>query len=126
MRFGNFIKLVLLSKSSRRITVCKQRNLKAALKDARKTSDNYDVRELSWEEVERLTCNFSEVIAYGGLSTVYLGASTTSSSVPAAFKIQNSSERLDQIFKEELNINLRIQHDNIVKLHGYCSSQGKS
>ncbi|CAM8919610.1 unnamed protein product [Rhodiola kirilowii] len=122
MRFLKGIRFILWSKSSRRKTEHKPQSLRMEIEEE-KRSESSVVKELSWEEVERLTGHLSKVIGYGGFSTVYLGTSPISSATPAAFKMQISSERLDQIFKEELNINLRIQHDNIVKLHGYCDCQ---
>ncbi|KAI3469052.1 hypothetical protein Pfo_025715 [Paulownia fortunei] len=68
----------------------------------------------SWEEIQRLTMNFSLVIGYGGISTVYLAEFPDSST--AAVKIQCSSERLNQTYKQELEILLRLHHPNIVKL----------
>nr|GME17548.1 probable receptor-like protein kinase At1g33260 [Ipomoea batatas] len=78
------------------------------------------VRRFSREEVERLAANFarSRVIAYGGFSTVYLGK--FSDSMPAAMKIvDGSSERLQRIFRQELEILLKIRHDNIVRILGF-------
>uniref|UniRef100_A0A7N0TA08 non-specific serine/threonine protein kinase n=1 Tax=Kalanchoe fedtschenkoi TaxID=63787 RepID=A0A7N0TA08_KALFE len=118
------IRLNLWSKSRQRIMECKSQNLQMVEDDV-KRPENRVVKELSWEEVERLTGNLSKVIDHGGFSTVYLGTCPSSSTAVAAFKIQNSSEKLDQIFKEELNINLHIQHDSIVKLIGYCNGQAR-
>nr|GME00975.1 probable receptor-like protein kinase At1g33260 [Ipomoea batatas] len=78
------------------------------------------VWRFSREEVERLAANFarSRVIAYGGFSTVYLGK--FSDSMPAAMKIvDGSSERLQRIFRQELEILLKIRHDNIVRILGF-------
>ncbi|PPR89020.1 hypothetical protein GOBAR_AA31661 [Gossypium barbadense] len=40
--------------------------------------------------------------------------------VKGAVKVHISDDRLIQVFKQELDILLRLQHDNIVKLLGYC------
>ncbi|CAM8978701.1 unnamed protein product [Rhodiola kirilowii] len=85
------------------------------------------VRQLSWDEVNILTNGFEKVIDSGGFSVVYYGTlpfnPKFSSAVGAAFKVQNSSERLNQVFKEELSILLKLNHPNIVKLYAYCDDQ---
>ncbi|KAF5477923.1 hypothetical protein F2P56_004529 [Juglans regia] len=90
--------------------------------DDLKRKDYGSVRKFTWDEVERLTMNFSEVIGSGGFSTVYLAQLQGSSLGMAlgAIKIHIGSERLNQLFKQELDILLRLRHENIVKLLGYC------
>ncbi|CAB4280365.1 unnamed protein product [Prunus armeniaca] len=83
-------------------------------------SGNFSVRKLSWDEIERSTNNFCKVIGSGGYSNVYLARN------PSGFwaiKINNGSERLNQVFKQELDILLHLQHPHIVKLLGYCDKQ---
>ncbi|KAK4434810.1 putative receptor-like protein kinase [Sesamum alatum] len=75
----------------------------------------------SWDDIERFTMKFSIVIGYGGFSTVYLAQFPDSSS--AAVKIQCSSERLNQAYKQELGILLHVNHPNIVKLLGHCDDR---
>lgn len=85
-------------------------------------SGNFSVRKLSWDEIERSTNNFCKVIGSGGYSNVYLARN------PSGFwaiKINNGSERLNQVFKQELDILLHLQHPHIVKLLGYCDKQGQ-
>ncbi|KAH6819961.1 hypothetical protein C2S53_018120 [Perilla frutescens var. hirtella] len=77
------------------------------------------LRMFSWEEIQKLTMNFSIVIGYGGFSTVYLAKLSDSSM--AAAKIQfRCSQRLNEAYEKELEILLRINHPYIVKLIGYC------
>lgn len=76
----------------------------------------------SWEEIQKFTRNFSVVIGYGGFSTVYLAKLSDSSM--AAVKIQfRCTQRLDQAYKQELEILLKINHPYIVKLLGYCGDE---
>ncbi|KAL2237907.1 probable receptor-like protein kinase At1g33260 [Sesamum indicum] len=75
----------------------------------------------SWDDIERCTMDFSLVIGYGGFSTVYLAQFPDSSS--AAVKIQCSSERLNEAYKQELEILLHVHHPNIVKLLGHCDDR---
>ena len=80
------------------------------------------VRRFRWEEIERLTMNFKEVIGFGGYSMVYLAKFPDSTS--GAVKIYNSSERLNQVFKNELEICQKLHHAHIVKLLGFCDERG--
>lgn len=79
------------------------------------------VTRYSWSEIENLTMNFKEVIGVGGYSTVYLAKFPDSSL--GAVKIYNNSERLNQVFKSELEISQKLHHANIVKLLGYCDER---
>lgn len=81
------------------------------------------VRRFSWDEIEVLTmkCSSSRMIGYGGFSSVYLAKFLDSSL--GAVKIQCSSERLNQVYKQELEILLSVSHPNIVKLKGYCDER---
>lgn len=80
------------------------------------------VRRFGWEEVEKVTMNFSSVIGQGGYSTVYLGRFSDSSL--GALKIHSNSEWLSRVFKQELEILMQVRHENIVKLLGYCDERG--
>ncbi|KAM5571454.1 putative receptor-like protein kinase [Rosa sericea] len=90
--------------------------------DEDKKSENC-VRKFSWDEIARFTNNFSKVIGSGGYSTVYLAQSPYSGHGFLAIKIHNGSERLNQVFKQELDILLRLGHQSIVKLLGYCDDR---
>ncbi|ESQ38521.1 hypothetical protein EUTSA_v10028779mg [Eutrema salsugineum] len=71
----------------------------------------------TWDDVKALTSNFSRLIGSGGYSSIYMARSGGSDK--AALKVHVSSHRLYQIFRVELDILLRLQHPNIVKLLGY-------
>ncbi|KAL2543748.1 putative receptor-like protein kinase [Forsythia ovata] len=75
-------------------------------------------RRYTWDHLQKHTMNFSSVLGYGGFSTVYLARFPDSTM--GAVKIHSQSDRLNQAFKQELDILLHLQHDNIVKLLGYC------
>ncbi|KAB5521864.1 hypothetical protein DKX38_026183 [Salix brachista] len=79
------------------------------------------VRKYNWSEIEKLSMNFSQIVGSGGFSTVYLGHLPGSSL--GAIKIHCPSDYLNRVFKQELDILLQLQHDNIVKLLGYCDIQ---
>ncbi|GMJ00496.1 hypothetical protein HRI_003718800 [Hibiscus trionum] len=76
------------------------------------------VRKFKWEEIKDVTKDFSVVIGQGGFSNVYLA--NLSGSRQGAVKVHVGGDRLNQVFKQELDILLRLRHDNIVKLLGYC------
>lgn len=80
------------------------------------------VRKFRWEEIKAATKDFYRVIGQGGFSNVYLANLYGSSH--GAVKIHAASDRLNQVFKQELDILLRLRHDNIVKLLGYCDDLG--
>lgn len=80
------------------------------------------VTRYSWDDVEALTSNFSRLIGSGGYSSIYMAR--LSSSAKGALKVHVSSHRLYKIFKLELDILLRLQHPNIVKLLGYFDDSG--
>lgn len=83
------------------------------------------VKKYGWEDIERLTVNFTApVIGRGGFSTVYLGKLPDSTSV--AVKVHRDSERLHRAFQQELEVLLRIRHRSIVHLVGYCDKKGTS
>ncbi|PPR84790.1 hypothetical protein GOBAR_AA35918 [Gossypium barbadense] len=78
------------------------------------------VKKFSWDEIKNVTKDFSLVIGQGGFSNVYL-ANLSGNSRQGAVKVHIGGDRLNQVFKQELDILLRLRHDNIVKLLGYCN-----
>ncbi|KAE8662719.1 putative receptor-like protein kinase [Hibiscus syriacus] len=74
-----------------------------------------------WDEIKDSTKYFSRLIGQGGFSNVYLA--NLSDSTLGAVKIHVRNDRLNQVFKQELDILTRIRHDNIVKFLGYCDDQ---
>lgn len=73
------------------------------------------------DKLKNFTMNFSNsnLIACGGFSRVYL-ANFPDSSLKAVKIMDCSSERLSRMYKQELDILVQIQHDNIVKLLDHC------
>ncbi|XP_044477136.1 probable receptor-like protein kinase At1g33260 [Mangifera indica] len=78
--------------------------------------DGSSVKKYNWDDIEAFTDNFSVVIGSGGFSKVYLASLPGSSHPHGAVKI------LNQVFNQELDILLRLCHENIVKLFGYCNN----
>ncbi|KAG9455337.1 hypothetical protein H6P81_008241 [Aristolochia fimbriata] len=74
-----------------------------------------------WREIERAGKNFSWVIGEGGYSTVYLAS--FSDSTLGALKMYRGSERLNQVFQQELQVLIQVSHKNIVRLLGYCDER---
>ncbi|CAN4102993.1 unnamed protein product [Withania somnifera] len=87
-------------------------------------SKKLGVRRLfTCDEVEKFTMNMSRsrLIAYGGFSTVYLAQFPDS--MLGAVKIMDlSSERFQRVYKQELDILLQVEHENIVKFLGNCDN----
>lgn len=82
---------------------------------------DFNFKEFTWEDMKRVTKNFSKVIGLGGFSTVYLARFPDSTR--GAVKVvhgSSSSERLRRIYEQELQILLRVRHPDIVSLLGYC------
>ncbi|RAL45228.1 hypothetical protein DM860_014638 [Cuscuta australis] len=102
----------------------KARRRKRALEGRRvevSSEEDKGARIFSAKEVERVSANFSRsrVIGYGGSSTVYLGKFPDSSLAAVKTVDAGGSNRLQGIFRQELEILLRVKHDNIVKILGY-------
>lgn len=96
-------------------------------KDSGRVKDEHAgfVRKFKWDEIKDATKDFSRLIGQGGFSNVYLAnLSGNNSSTLGAVKIHVGSDRLNQVFRQELDILLRLRHDNIVKLLGYCDDLG--
>ncbi|KAK4400226.1 Salt tolerance receptor-like cytoplasmic kinase [Sesamum angolense] len=77
---------------------------------------------LCWDEIRRVTMEFSVVVGHGGFSTVYLAEFPDSSR--AAVKMQCGGQRLSRrAYRQELEILRRLRHHTIVKLLGYCDDR---
>ncbi|KAA0042618.1 putative receptor-like protein kinase [Cucumis melo var. makuwa] len=74
-----------------------------------------------WTDIETFTKNFSTLVGSGGFSTVYLAR--TAPGMAAAVKILGASERLNRMFRQELDILLQLRHRNIVNFVGYCDER---
>ncbi|KAI4372150.1 hypothetical protein MLD38_010422 [Melastoma candidum] len=69
-----------------------------------------------------MTGGFSQVIGSGGFSTVYFGRIGGSGQL-CAVKVLRGSERLKLVFRQELDILLRLRHPNIVRIVGCCDER---
>ncbi|XP_060209235.1 probable receptor-like protein kinase At1g33260 [Lycium barbarum] len=83
-----------------------------------------ELKKYTSDELKKFTMNFSNtnLIACGGFSTVYL-AKFPDSTLRAVKIMDRSSERLNRIYKQELDILVQIQHDNIIKLLDHCEDE---
>jgi Protein kinase domain len=78
--------------------------------------------QFRWTEVESMTGGFiSAVIGEGGFSTVYLARF---SKCLGAVKVCRSSERLQRLFRQELDVLRKVKHPHIVRLLGFCDERG--
>ncbi|KAG6579618.1 putative receptor-like protein kinase [Cucurbita argyrosperma subsp. argyrosperma] len=81
----------------------------------------FGARKFRWTEIEAFTKNFSTVVGSGGFSNVYLAR--TAPGMSAAVKILGASERLNRMFRQELDILLQLRHRNIVTFLGFCDER---
>ncbi|XP_031274687.1 probable receptor-like protein kinase At1g33260 [Pistacia vera] len=79
--------------------------------------DGSSTKKYSWDDIETFTNNFSVVIGSGGFSNVYLAR------LPGSIHPQGAIKILNQVFQQELDILLRLCHENIVKFLGYCNDK---
>ncbi|GJN09329.1 hypothetical protein PR202_ga27328 [Eleusine coracana subsp. coracana] len=96
-------------------------NKAAAVADDDDANKAASARQLSWSQVEAMTCGFtSAVVGEGGFSKVYLARLAGGSL--AAVKVHNrSSSSSSSAFKQELDALLRVRHHpHIVRLLGFC------
>ncbi|KAM1536204.1 hypothetical protein TB1_014301 [Malus domestica] len=103
----------------------KQNRIDVENEDHNEASGEFSVKKLRWDWIERSTDGFSKVIGTGGFSNVYLARNPDPNSGDrfCAIKVHNGSERLSRVFKQELDILLRLEHHHIVKLLGYSDNQ---
>ncbi|KAL3651064.1 hypothetical protein CASFOL_007467 [Castilleja foliolosa] len=92
----------------------------AAVDDTEEQMNYYN-----WYEIEKLSMEFCRVIGYGGFSTVYLAdhRANYNSAKAAVKRYCGGSQRLYEVYKQELDILQRLRHDHIVKLLGYCDDR---
>ncbi|TKW15106.1 hypothetical protein SEVIR_5G209500v4 [Setaria viridis] len=83
----------------------------------------YRTREFTLEFLERITNNFSmqNIVGRGGFGVIYKGVLDNGEEV-AVKKLHPMAWIGDrQLFKNELNNLMKVQHKNIVRLVGYCN-----
>ncbi|CAN6362468.1 unnamed protein product [Urochloa humidicola] len=91
--------------------------------DRIRTEDNLERKlQLSLQYLKDITNNFSSdrKIGEGGFGVVYKGVEVQSGGVIAVKKLKPILGGQDKQFKNEANLLARVNHNNIVKLIGYC------
>ncbi|KAF6156797.1 hypothetical protein GIB67_033266 [Kingdonia uniflora] len=106
-----------------RVAVTTHISISEPAKKIKDSDDKLSYKLFSWDEIQRLTRGFStsSVIGEGGFSTVYLAHFPDSTL--GAIKIPLHNERLNRLFKQELEILHHVRHDNIVNFIGYSNEQ---
>ncbi|WVZ51270.1 hypothetical protein U9M48_002427 [Paspalum notatum var. saurae] len=81
----------------------------------------YWTRVFTFEFLDRITNKFSEQnkIGSGGFGVVYKGVLDSGEEI-AVKKVHQTLRIDEELFKNELNNLMRVQHKNIVQLVGYC------
>ncbi|XP_039851397.1 G-type lectin S-receptor-like serine/threonine-protein kinase At2g19130 [Panicum virgatum] len=78
----------------------------------------------SYSELRTATNNFSERLGGGGFGTVYRGVVNGRTQIQVAVKKLEGLRQGDKQFRTEVNTLGLIQHVNLVRLVGFCSSGG--
>ncbi|XP_037423849.1 tyrosine-protein kinase JAK2-like isoform X2 [Triticum dicoccoides] len=83
--------------------------------------DLYRTREFAFEFLEHITNVFSEqnIVGRGASGVIYKGVLDNGEEV-AVKKLHQTLSIDDDLFKKEVNNVMRAQHENIVRLVGYC------
>lgn len=79
------------------------------------------ILELSWNQIEKATKNFTTIVGQGGFSTVY--RAEMADGRVGAVKMEKTRDRSRQIFKQELSVLCSLHHPNLVNLIGFCTER---
>ncbi|KAI6691929.1 hypothetical protein NL676_019639 [Syzygium grande] len=82
--------------------------------------ENLSPRLYTYEELKKVTKDFSEQIGKGAFGTVYKGTLSNGLEVVAVKKLEKIASDGDSEFQTEVKIIGRTYHRNLVKLLGYC------
>lgn len=88
---------------------------------SRLEGENSTAKELSWREIEKATRNFTTIIGEGGFSTVY--RAQFPDGTLGAVKMEKTRDRSRRAFRQELSVLLRVRHNNLVNLIGFCNER---
>ncbi|XP_048572831.1 cysteine-rich receptor-like protein kinase 26 isoform X2 [Triticum urartu] len=79
---------------------------------------DYEVRRISFQEMEHVTSNFSQKLGHDGLGAVYKGK-LEDGEVIAVKRFDERLRKLEEQFERVVNL-MKLRHKNIVRLTGYC------
>ncbi|XP_051151160.1 uncharacterized protein LOC127265424 [Andrographis paniculata] len=84
-------------------------------------ANNHDLRLFTYASIQATTRNFSteQKLGQGGFGPVYKGTTPEGQDIAVKVLSQQSGQGLQE-FKTELILISRLQHVNLVKLHGFC------
>ncbi|KAG0483914.1 hypothetical protein HPP92_011998 [Vanilla planifolia] len=86
---------------------------------AAKTVSDGNLAAFRYGDLQRVTKNFSDKLGSGGFGSVYKGALPDSKLI-AVKKLQDLIQR-DKQFRTEVSTIGKIQHINLIRLHGFCA-----
>ncbi|KAM3206213.1 hypothetical protein ACQJBY_061718 [Aegilops geniculata] len=98
-----------------------QRMNKIDIVECSSVGDLYRTREFAFEFLEHITNVFSEqnIVGHGASGVVYKGVLDNGEEI-AVKKLHQTLPIDDEQFKKEVNNVMRAEHENIVRLVGYC------
>ncbi|XP_055822866.1 G-type lectin S-receptor-like serine/threonine-protein kinase At1g11330 [Solanum dulcamara] len=98
-----------------------QRNNMESKNKARKSGDNSNLQDFSFDEMKEATNNFSfeNKLGEGGYGPVYEGKLRNGEKIAVKRLSETSSQGLEE-FENEVILTAKLQHINLVKVVGFC------
>ena len=83
-------------------------------------NDDIALRPYTYEELEKITNNFTDEVGRGALGTVYKGVILASQKPVAVKRLEKVAAEGEKEFQTELKVIGKTHHKNLVRLLGYC------
>ncbi|XP_042508184.1 G-type lectin S-receptor-like serine/threonine-protein kinase LECRK3 [Macadamia integrifolia] len=78
------------------------------------------LRSFTFDELEKVTKGFKEVVGKGAFSTVFKGTLPNDERIVAVKRLDKLFEESEREFQTEIRVIAKTHHRNLVKLIGYC------
>ncbi|KAM1935203.1 hypothetical protein ACFX15_019289 [Malus domestica] len=83
-------------------------------------NEDIALRQYTYEELEKITNNFTEEVGRGSSGTVYKGVILASQKAVAVKQLEKVAAEGEKEFQTELKVIGKTHHKNLVRLLGYC------
>ncbi|XP_009366381.2 G-type lectin S-receptor-like serine/threonine-protein kinase LECRK3 [Pyrus x bretschneideri] len=83
-------------------------------------NEDITLRPYTYEELEKITNNFTEEVGRGASGTVYKGVILASQKPVAVKRLEKVAAEGEKEFQNELKVIGKTHHKNLVRLLGYC------
>ncbi|KAB2616955.1 G-type lectin S-receptor-like serine/threonine-protein kinase RLK1 [Pyrus ussuriensis x Pyrus communis] len=83
-------------------------------------NEDIALRPYTYEELEKITNNFTEEVGRGASGTVYKGVNLASQKPVAVKRLEKVAAEGEKEFQNELKVIGKTHHKNLVRLLGYC------